>query len=275
MKYLAHLYPEPSAGLDYPALAAYVRENLPWMSVEVRPPFFRRAESQEALPRLAQGFARAKVRNPVRLQDSFEPLPGEVDYEKRRLLYLGPWGLLYDGLQVMALCRDLLPKQERGLGSIHLIFTDQLLGTWEESDRRYHARAAIFGFPNLLSTTGLVEAPAKPREYYLLKQGYLALGLGDAPAVLETQFQERALGHGDPRLTEALKGYIMQAVFYHIIGEAFCPEPACRLFNAHWQEEVLRAQLGGELCPRHQEMVADWGAQRRPPTAQGTRWAPP
>lgn len=259
MKYRVYLYTEPTSSLDYRALAAYVRENLPWLSVEVQPTFFRRAESQEDISRLAQGFAQAKVRNPVRLQNGFEPLPGEVDYEKRRFLYPGPWGLLYDGLQVMALCRDLLPREKRSLDSIHLIFTDQLLGTWEESDRRYHARVAIFGFPNLLSTTGLVEAPAKPREYYLLKQGYLALGLGDAPAALEAQFQERALGHGDPRLAEAMKGYVMQAIFYHLIGDPFCPNPACRLFNAHWQEEVLRAQLGGNLCPRHREMITDLG----------------
>jgi len=28
---------------------------------------------------------------------------------------------------------------------------------------------------------------------------------------------------------------------------------ACPLYNAHWQEEMLQAQLNGELCPHHQE----------------------
>ena len=27
----------------------------------------------------------------------------------------------------------------------------------------------------------------------------------------------------------------------------------CPLYNAHWQEEMLQAQLKGELCPHHQE----------------------
>ncbi|NIM44429.1 MAG: hypothetical protein GTO54_02165, partial [Nitrososphaeria archaeon] len=46
----------------------------------------------------------------------------------------------------------------------------------DESNKRYHARTSVYGVPSVISTTGLVEAPAKPREYYLLKQQYEMLG---------------------------------------------------------------------------------------------------
>lgn len=65
------------------------------------------------------------------------------------------------------------------------------------------------------------------------------------------------LGLNNPRLTEVAKGYALQAVFYQALGEAFCKDPYCRLFNAHRQEEMLRAQLDGafDLCPRHEGLL--------------------
>jgi hypothetical protein len=41
--------------------------------------------------------------------------------------------------------------------------------------------------------------------------------------------------------------------------EAFCDDPRCRLFNAHWQRELLGAQLGGQdFCGRHRATLAAW-----------------
>ena len=35
-------------------------------------------------------------------------------------------------------------------------------------------------------------------------------------------------------------------------------DPECRLFNAHRQAELIRAQLGaGRLCSRHKNMASD------------------
>ncbi|MEK7281374.1 MAG: DUF6775 family putative metallopeptidase, partial [Chloroflexota bacterium] len=148
--------------------------------------------------------------------------------------------------------------QERGLRHLHLVFTNQLLATWEGD--RHHLRVAVFGFPCLISTAGLVEAPAKPREYYLLKQQYAALGMADAAVIgLEQELQDRILRYDDPRMTEVMKGYAMQALFYHLSGDPFCADPQCRLFNAHWQEEVIAAQLkSGRFCPAHQGKIEEW-----------------
>ncbi|HEY4705069.1 MAG TPA: DUF6775 family putative metallopeptidase, partial [Thermoplasmata archaeon] len=37
----------------------------------------------------------------------------------------------------------------------------------------------------------------------------------------------------------------------------FCEDPDCRLFNAHWQAELIRAQVeSGRLCARHRAVAA-------------------
>lgn len=262
-----YLYREPWAStLDCDVLALRLRGLLPSIHVEVRGPFITHQlsslapdERKRCLEELALGFATAKVHSPLRPDLNTTPLPGEISYERRRLEEgIKVFGLFYDGFDLMRLLSGLIPNRERSLRHIHVVFTNQLFGTWEDDDRRYHARVSLYGFPSLVSTTGLVEAPAKPREFYFLKQQYLALGMADAAdAGLKREFRGRVLEHGDERLTEVLLGYVLQAVFHQLWGEPFCDDPGCRLYNAHWQEEVLQAQIGGgyELCPRHMEML--------------------
>jgi hypothetical protein len=113
----------------------------------------------------------------------------------------------------------------------------------------------LYPVPAIISTTGLVEAPAKPREFYLAKQQYEKLGKDLTE--LKHQFQGSFIDYGDRRLTEVAKGYAMQAVFYFLAGDPFCEDKGCRLYNAHWQEELIFAQLesGYEFCPRHTEVL--------------------
>jgi hypothetical protein len=106
-------------------------------------------------------------------------------------------------------------------------------------------------FPTLISTTGIVEAPAKPREFYLKKQ------FGIDPLLLKENFKGRFIDYEDTRLIEAMKGYVMQAFFFHLTGNPFCEDPRCRLYNVHWQEEVIRAQIesGYEFCESHNKIL--------------------
>jgi hypothetical protein len=131
-----------------------------------------------------------------------------------------------------------------------------LFGTFDKDDLRYHARVIICGYPSIISTTGVVEAPAKPREFYIEKQ---LIGIGDDLAIerLKQRFKGRFIDYNDKRLSEVMKGYVMQAVFYHVFHEAFCKDKRCRLYNAHWQEEVINAQLTKpEFCEKHEKMLA-------------------
>ncbi|MDI6820054.1 MAG: hypothetical protein QMC89_04015 [Candidatus Hodarchaeaceae archaeon] len=167
--------------------------------------------------------------------------------------------MLYDGFKLQALLREILPTDEFSIEHAHIIFTNRFFATFDEGDRRYHARVSVYGLPSIISTTGIVEAPAKPKEFYLLKQRYAALGMSGVPIeALKERFKGRFIDYDDDRLTEVMKGYVMQAIFHHLMLEPFCPDRKCRLFNGHWQEEVILAQLGPkehEFCERHHAIL--------------------
>src|SRR5207247_8827695 len=77
-------------------------------------------------------------------------------------------------------------------------------------------------------------------------------------------FKGQFIYYDDPHLTEVAKGYALQAAMYHVTKEAFCEDPECRLFNAHWQAEVLRAQIeSGSLCHRHTRLASAISSVRR------------
>lgn len=260
-----YLYDEGTAPtLDAPALADYLSRLTACPNLTTRGPFLLHHPAPEDLP---ARLARLKVRDlSSPLTNSgptdTEPAPVEIDFERRRLANhdRGPFGILYDGFAFQALLRDLLPPAELRLDHLHLVFTNRTIATWDPDDLRYHLRTILLGLPAIISTTGLAEAPAKPPEFYLTRQ-QLALTtrpeLADAAA--REKFKDHLLHHDDPRLTEVAKGYAMQALLYQLTGEAFCDNPDCRLFNAHWQAELLRAQLAGppEYCPRHESLLAD------------------
>lgn len=262
-----YLYDEPRAPtLRIDEIRDYIADKVPAAEVVARESFIDfcvsslASEARDlAIQSLGEKMARAKVRNLSAPSFSFPPLPGEIEYERRRLTdpHSKVFGLLYDGVRLATTFEDLLPAEEARDDHIHIVFINQLIGTWDVDDRRYHARVGVYSYPSILSTTGLVEAPAKPRQFYQLKQQYAAFGMYDAAAVLKRDFQGRFIDHNDERITEAMKGYVMQAVFYHLTGDPFCQDINCRLYNAHWQEEVIRAQLDGEYeyCPTHEEML--------------------
>lgn len=164
---------------------------------------------------------------------------------------------LYFGPRLMQTFRYYLPESERKLNHLHLIFTDRLFCTWDDSDARYHARAVMLGFPHLISMPGIVEAPAKPREYYIKRHLYSSSGL--SLDQLEAEFAGQYIIYKDERMLEVVKGYSLQALFYTLFNETFCNDKSCRLFNAHWQSELLNAQVkSGVLCRRHDGMLKDW-----------------
>lgn len=264
-----HIYDEGTAKtLDVEAIAGYIGGNLSsGTTVDVREEFFtwhlsRSAgtEKEKSIDVLAKKLASIKVRNPNKPDLSDEPMYGEIEYERRGLKNMSakPAGILYDGFRLSSILHTLIPEEEASLDHIHIVFTHQLFGTWDENDARYHARVSIYGFPSIISTTGMVEAPAKPKEFYFLKQQYAAVGMSDAVLLdLKQRFKGRFIDYDDERLTEVMKGYAMQAIFYHLTGDPFCDDRNCRLYNAHWQEELINAQLGPdyEFCAFHEEVL--------------------
>ena len=209
--------------------------------------------SEKKLKVVAQEFARIKVKDPGKRFALEVPLQAEIDYERRRLSSSGwrVFGNLYEGVLYQKVVSDLIFEDEIPSDRCSILFTNQLFGTWDLDNWRYHARVSLYGFPSLISIVGLVEAPAKPKEFYLSKQ------MGTPIELLRGEYQGRFLDHGDSRMTEVMKGYAMQALLYHLTGDPFCEDRDCRLFNSHWQEEVLHSQMGGryEFCPRHESIL--------------------
>ena len=256
-----HLYEYPSTkNLDIREIVNYLGKKLGQVLVDLRGSFIK--ASLDEPEGLARRIAGTKVRDLADPNVQFEPLPGEVEFERKLLRDPGLRlvGPLYDGFKLQVVLREFIPKEEFDIGHAHIAFTNRLFGTFDEGDQRYHARVSVYGFPSLLSTTGIVEAPAKPKEFYALKQRVATLGQTGMPLKkLKERFKGRFIDYDDERLTEIMKGYVMQAVFYHLKLDPFCVDKRCRLYNAHWQEEVLEAQLSQpEFCERHERELAQF-----------------
>jgi len=157
---------------------------------------------------------------------------------------------MYDGFELQKILRYLNEDKE----ILHIIITNRLTCTFDENDNRYHARAVICANPAIISTTGIIEAPAKPREYYFEAMALKSQGLGIESA--KEQYKNRFLEYNDKRLTKVLEGYILQIIFYNITGESFCEDIQCRLNNAHWQKDLLFSQIErSKLCKKHSEIL--------------------
>ena len=251
------LYDEGAAQkLSIEEITEYLAQKMGKVQVEVREnPFVKLP--LDKISDYARKIACTKIQDvSQRILPEQKPLYGEIEYEKRRILgKTSAFGILYDGLHLQRIFQEAGLRGEYCFEFVHIIFTNRLFATRDESDRRYHVRTSIYSFPSVISTTGIVEGPAKPREYYLLKQQYERLGI--ELTELNDRFKGNFIDYEDRRLTEVIKGYVMQAVFYSLTGDPFCQDKGCRLYNAHWQEELIFAQLENEyeFCPRHTKIL--------------------
>jgi hypothetical protein len=165
--------------------------------------------------------------------------------------------ILYDGFELQKIVSGLIPEQESDIENFHLAFTNKLTCTFDYSDYRYHGRALIGTNPSIISTTGIIEAPAKPKEYYLDLMRNYSQGLNID--LIKEKYRGSYLEYFDSRLGTVVEGYCMQAIFYHITGEPFCDLLDCRLHNAHWQRDLLYSQIEhGKICGRHTDILKKW-----------------
>jgi hypothetical protein len=246
-----YLYKDESSLFDLGELKHFIEGKLPNATVSVRVPFLNFFLKDSDREGFAADLASARIDNQFKLRQN-GPKAIEINME-RRTLHEGrrPSGF-YDGFKLMSLLSTLIPKEESELGQVHIVFTDMLFGTLAG---RYHVRAIICSHPSLISARGLVEAPAKPRQYYLEMEERNQLGNTVPPTPEEVGGDW--LVKGDERLTNVARGYSLQAIFYALFQEAFCEDTDCALFNAHWQEQLLHSQIGNnsKLCNRHSRML--------------------
>ncbi|MGD1835288.1 MAG: DUF6775 family putative metallopeptidase [Nitrososphaeraceae archaeon] len=162
---------------------------------------------------------------------------------------------LYDGFILQNYYSQFLNSSELDIDDIHIIITDKLICTFDSCDNRYHARTIVCGVPTLISTSGIVEGPAKPKDYYF-KQIFFSRQPNELEQI-EDEFKNRCIHYNDKRINSVIEGLICQSIFYNILSaNHFCKYDFCRLYNAHWQEELISIHVNKKkFCPEHENIL--------------------
>jgi len=168
---------------------------------------------------------------------------------------------LYDGFEFHKKITEFILINESDANTLHIMFTNKIICTFDDEDYRYHARSWIGSNPVVISTTGMIEAPAKPKKYYLeLLTNFSDKKIED----LKKKYKGEFLEYHDSRLFEIAEGYILQAIMYYETGDVFCEDSDCRLYNAHWQKDLLRTQIGNKkFCNKHRQTLEGFKNHRR------------
>jgi len=162
--------------------------------------------------------------------------------------------VMYDGFEIQNIIYDIITNYDSNLNYLHIVFTNKLICTYDMIDNRYHGRAVICSNPAIISTTGMIEAPARPKEYYFEAMKCKMQGLDIQN--IKRKYNGKFLDYHDKRLSKITEGYLLQTIFYYMTGDVFCDSLNCRLNNAHWQKDLLYSQLKiGKLCNKHQALL--------------------
>ena len=244
------LYDEPSVPeIKIGELAHFIKDTF-HVKVETRKNIFNYFQKD-----IAQELAACRIFDTRVPFQRHNPTTEEIKFEEESFANNKETNIImYDGFEFHKVITGIMPEEELGLDKFHLVCTNKLTCTFDYNDYRYHGRAVICSNPSIISTTGMVEAPAKPREFYLSLLTNITQGLNID--MIKNQFSGRYLEYHDPKVGEIVKGYALQALFYYLTGESFCESKECRLFNAHWQADLLHSQIeSGKLCDKHRQIL--------------------
>ena len=160
---------------------------------------------------------------------------------------------LYDGIELNEIIKELIPKEENNQDTLHIIFTNKLTCTFDQNDLKYHARTWIGSNPIIISTTGIIEAPAKPKKYYI---DIITNISKETIEKIKKKYKGEFLEYNDPKLLDIVEGLLLQIIFYYETGDVFCENNQCRLFNAHWQKDLFVSQIENKkICEKHEKIL--------------------
>ncbi|MDE1867105.1 MAG: hypothetical protein KGI08_05280, partial [Thaumarchaeota archaeon] len=169
------LYNEPSINeLKINELAEFIEKQI-GASVEIRQKFFQHFNLEKEI--LYQ-IASCRVFNPYVPFEKHNPTIEDITFEERSEMPSATNNIiLYDGFELQNIFKHAIPDSELSSDKFHLIFTTKLTCSYDYEDYRYHGRAVICSNPSIISTTGMIEAPAKPRDYYVQLYEKMSQGL--------------------------------------------------------------------------------------------------
>jgi len=245
------LYDEPSVPeIQINESVKFLEKTFP-VKVEVRENILKFSTKDTALK-----IAECKIFNLSKDFEKYIPTNEEILFEELNIKDTSNTEniIMYDGFRLQKVLSNLVLETENKAEIFHVFFTNKLTCTFDCNDYRYHGRALIGANPALISTTGIIEAPAKPREYYHDLMTNFTQGINVES--IKQKYKGTYLENNDSRLSKVVEGYLLQAIFYYEIGEPFCENSNCRLFNAHWQKDLLDSQLKTrKLCEIHQKIL--------------------
>lgn len=273
-----HIYCNQANNLDFNVIVPELRKYFPNIPIDVRHPFLNKIDS--VLAERLVSIRISDIKRPFNEQPRVK-VQGISDqnivYERnlRDLIHTSNSSsiagrrhkelILYDGFMMQRLFETMIGENEANTHHVHIVFEDRLICTFSEEDWRYHARTILGGSPSIISTTGIIEAPAKPKEWYIKQMQVAANDIssdGDQNEIASSTEKEKYLEYGDCRINFAAVGYVLQALFFFITeGNPFCNDINCRLYNAHWQEEVIHSQIQSKrLCNKHAKLLHKFNA---------------
>jgi hypothetical protein len=278
-----HLYRNQAINLDFNVIVTELQKYFPKILIDVRYPFLDQIDIELAESLVYNRISDIKKQFNEQLRINVqEILDKNIAYEMnfpRQLNFNGISNsitterqykelILYDGFMMQRLLGTMINESESNTDHIHIVFEDRLLCTFSEEDWRYHVRTFVGGSPSIISTTDIVEGPAKPKEWYI-KQMQSALYNMDQDEhnryqneeMLSLSNVEKYLDYGDYRINSAAIGYALQTLFFFITeGNPFCNDINCRLYNAHWQEELIQSQIQNkDMCDEHEALLLKFG----------------
>ncbi len=243
------LYNEPTVPeIQLERLEKFLIETFS-VETEIRENFFQNPNNK-----IFEKIANTRIFNLRRPFEKHNPSIETIRIEKENKDMSGKKEMiLYDGFEFHKVINEFIPINENKIDTLNIIFTNKLTCTFDENDFRYHARSLIGSNPTIISTTGIIEAPAKPKQYYL----EIMTNFSDEKVEeIKKKFKGEFLEYHDKRISEIVEGYLLQAIMYYETGEAFCENKDCRLFNAHWQKDLFFSQLENKkLCEKHPEVL--------------------
>ena len=245
------LYDEPAISqIQLKRLAVFLKETFR-VQVETRDSILKFSKKDTAVK-----IASCRIFNPRKPYEKHTPSTEEIFFEEANFEDTTKTEniIMYDGFEIQKVLTELIPDEETSSDLFHVFFTNKLTCTYDYNDYRYHGRALIGANPSIISTTGIIEAPAKPREYYLDLITNFTQGINVES--IKQKYKGTYLEYNDARLSKIIEGYLLQAIFYFETSEAFCDKTECRLFNSHWQKDLLYSQIeNGKLCKTHQQVL--------------------
>ncbi len=240
------LYNEPTVlEIQIEKIKQFIIETFE-IKVEIKDSFFNNLEDKTF-----EKIASARIFDLKKQFKKHIPTHEEIQIEKENIDMTEQEVMtLYDGFELQNIIAENISTTDNIL---HIIFTNKITATFDNDDFRYHARALISSNPTIISTTGIIEAPAKPKQYYLdLMTNFSEEKIEE----IKKKYKGEFLEYHDSRLSVITEGYVLQAIMYYETGEAFCEKKECRLFNAHWQKDLFYSQIKNKkLCNKHQQKL--------------------